>query len=431
MPDVMQLSGPQVEIRDAGALFSRRRLTVVASGRGRHLFQRLQDPRLALLQREELAADQAPDLYVFSAQKPDDVVDALDDTPAEFWARLARGPAGIVFDASGESWPRSPEDTDLLHQVLDRIGIAPERAVLVTQNRCCRDGYERRAAARGAAPMAVLNYDLWIRRLFARHAPNGDHKLNKRRKRFRERQPSRSKRFISLNLTPRVSKVLLLQRLMRDGLWDQGFISFGGFPRGAPTYVPPRKRFGRRMLEDPHFGDLAQELSPWLRPLDQLGRVLFLHREVEGSLKVELASDAALPHYNDSWFSIITESEMSELPLRITEKPFSALMNFHPLVMFGNPGSLALIRSFGFETFGAVIDESYDEEPDPRKRFEMAYREVERLCRVDEAELARGESALHETLQFNAQWGLTRLPSIYRDQIDVRLVDDIIAAVGL
>ncbi len=86
--------------------------------------------------------------------------------------------------------------------------------------------------------------------------------------------------------------------------------------------------------------------------------------------------------------------------------------------MFGNPGSLALIRRLGFVTFPELVDESYDEEPDPARRFELAFAQLRRLCRLDEAELAQMIGGMRDKLVFNMSWGLTRLPRLYADTLD-------------
>ncbi len=41
------------------------------------------------------------------------------------------------------------------------------------------------------------------------------------------------------------------------------------------------------------------------------------------------------------------------------------------------------------------------------------------------------EAAIAEKMIFNARWGLTRLQTVYRDQRDVALVNDILSLVDL
>jgi hypothetical protein len=140
---------------------------------------------------------------------------------------------------------------------------------------------------------------------------------------------------------------------------------------------------------------------------------------------------ADLKEYTESWFSVVTETEMRPRPSRITEKVLKPLVNFHPMILFGNPGSLRMVRDYGFVTFENVIDESYDDEPDPRRRFDKAYLELERLCTLDERALLRMEAEIEDRLRFNAHWGLTRLPADIRRDRDAALVDSILSVTGL
>ena len=50
-------------------------------------------------------------------------------------------------------------------------------------------------------------------------------------------------------------------------------------------------------------------------------------------------------------------------------------------------GSLKKLRELGFKTFYPYIDESYDEEPDELKRFNMVMEQVNKLCSMELPEL--------------------------------------------
>jgi hypothetical protein len=51
------------------------------------------------------------------------------------------------------------------------------------------------------------------------------------------------------------------------------------------------------------------------------------------------------------------------------------------------------------------------------------------LCRLDDEALGQLEARTSDRLIFNARWGLTRFPGIYRAQRDTSLVNEILAAV--
>jgi hypothetical protein len=397
-------------------------LTVLVPEDERTILNLVDDPRLHVRPQH----DATPDLVVLAANQLVDLV-RLAGPQAEALARMAAGARTVVFDASAEGTPYYPEHVALMHRFLERIGLRPEQGIYLTQDRTYAAAYEAGSAQR----MRVIACDFWIRRFFDEVKSSGGLAYASRLRRFQGRQRARARRFISLNLTVRVSKLFFLLSLLRDGLWDRGFVSVGGFERTSQLKPRDKGLFAKRMRATAGFADLTAELAPLLPQLESKGEILLgaLNARRRDGMVVWSVRFADLEEYDDSWFSAITETEMTAEPVRITEKPLSALVNFHPIVMFGNPGALGMIRSLGFETFQGAIDERYDEVADPRRRFDMAYGEFARLCRMDEAEMGKLEAELAEKLVFNARWGLTELPRIYREQLDGALVDRILAAI--
>jgi hypothetical protein len=213
-------------------------------------------------------------------------------------------------------------------------------------------------------------------------------------------------------------------------LWDDGFISFGGFKRKVSGPGKGRPSVDELQRALPGFEDLVIELAPGLDHLDRLGRTL-LGLEQHGWKNIDLgqASTASdLVEYEQSWFTVITETEMRPRPSRITEKVIKPLVNFHPLIVFGNPGALKMIREYGFVTFEDLFDESYDDVEDPRQRFDRAYEQVVRACGWSDDRWRQAERRIEHALVFNARWGLTEFPTAYRRRHDVALVDRILGA---
>lgn len=277
--------------------------------------------------------------------------------------------------------------------------------------------------------MEVVVHDYWIWNSLSHFVSNGEEVYRQRFDTFQSRRGRRTKRFVSLNRTPRPTKVLFLMHLLRDGFWNAGFISFGGFRKNGKRR-PSREEMMRAL---PGFEDLIDDLMPHMETLARTERQL-LGMEQHGWTRLELwnaAIAADLAEYADSWFSVVTETEMRGHPSRITEKTLKPLVNFHPLIILGNPGSLRMVREYGFVTFEDVIDESYDDELIPRRRFELAYTEFTRLCHMEESDWSQMERAIRDRLAFNAQWGLTRLSSDMRRQEDAKLVDAVLGAVSL
>ena len=393
---------------------------------GKSLFARLGDKRVRTYP-SDWAGPIEPDLVVLPCSQISKFDAGAIRIPDSVARRLWGGQASLVFDASLEGLPHTDAWTGAMLDVLGGLGVPSGRAIYVTQDRCWRADHLAWCAEHGQAPMAVLEYDYWIGRFFAGVAKGGEAAYQARLERFRRRSPHRSRRFLSLNWTVRPAKALFLLRLMRDGLWDQGWISFGGFEVLKQAKNRNLLQFAKAMRREAAFADLVAELAPDLPKLDALGQVSLGPPE-SGQEDPNLTGDAGLAAYDDSWFSVVTESEMRDRFSRTTEKPFKALVNFHPMILLASPGALAFVRGLGFQSFGDLFDEAYDEEPDPRRRFELVYQQLHRLCASPEHELASAEAALAETLDFNARWGLTRMPEIWRDRIDREFVDALAAA---
>ena len=80
--------------------------------------------------------------------------------------------------------------------------------------------------------------------------------------------------------------------------------------------------------------------------------------------------------YNDSLHNIKTHN------LFITEKTWRPIHTGHPFIISGNPGTLKILREWGFETFPEIFDESYDEYHG-KQRDKFIVSEVERVCKLD------------------------------------------------
>ena len=392
---------------------------------GKNALERMTSPKVRLISEAE-ATHASHSVTVLPSSLDLGFIDRFEEIPDGAWEPARRGRGKVVFDASGEGWPHSPDRTRALHGFLERAGVPRTQGVYMTQDRGYAADYQAHCEAIGdGPPMKVIVYDYWVRIVARQHEQLGSQTFEARLAAYRARGRRRERRFLSLNRNLRPTKALFLLRLMRDGLWDRGMISFGGVQTRRR-----RKGFADGELEAHLFGekafaDLNAELQSLLPRFEALGRRIF--RAEQFDPRYGPVMDEALAEYGQTWFSVIPETEMRDRPSRITEKPLKALMNFHPFMVLGNPGSLAMLRAYGFESYPQLFDESYDEELDPRRRFEMVYRQLERLCALDEAELDRLDRQIEETVIHNARNAMIALPARFRSQFDPELVRDILA----
>jgi len=113
--------------------------------------------------------------------------------------------------------------------------------------------------------------------------------------------------------------------------------------------------------------------------------------------------------YNDTAYSIITETDHDNTLSFYTEKTAKALIARRLFVAFSGYKFLQNLRMHGFQTFGDVIDESYDLILDDTERYTAAFEQVKRLCAMDQAEvLAKIQPVLehNHNLIMNTDWTL-------------------------
>jgi len=91
--------------------------------------------------------------------------------------------------------------------------------------------------------------------------------------------------------------------------------------------------------------------------------------------------------YNDSYYSVVAETNAVNEFNFYTEKVVKPILGRRLFVAVAGQGYLQRLRSFGFKTFGDVIDESYDSEPDSLLRWKMAMDQVQFLTTQDPVEI--------------------------------------------
>lgn len=403
---------------------------MVATGPGKTLFSHLGDPRVQMGKAYK-AWRNPPQVVVVALQDRNALEEARANVREDTWQRVAAGQAVLVFDMSGEGDVHTAERTERLHGFARELGFSAARCVYVTQDRNYAADYAAYLGDPAAPAMRVLNYDYYIKRFFQQYEEGGRAAYEARLKDFGARKPERDRRFVCLNRSVRSNKLFFLLSLLRDGLWDRGFISFSGFNKSSNEYAKNYAFMRDEILATPGFADLAAELLPQMDVLNAKGQVV-LGKPKDQPLKQFLLTvtlgEHNLPEVQRSWFTVVNETEITG-PRRITEKPFKSLVDFHPTIIIGNHGALPLIKELGFHTFDGYFDESYDAIDNPRERFDAVYAQVRRLCELSEAEMARKEAEVFAALKHNAKWGLTRLPGIYRDKLDRRFIEAVMASV--
>lgn len=91
-------------------------------------------------------------------------------------------------------------------------------------------------------------------------------------------------------------------------------------------------------------------------------------------------------YYDESYFSLVTETNYFDGPIFLTEKIFKPVLHQHPFILVSVHKSLEQFKSLGYKTFSPYFNEDYDLEENPCKRMMMIVNEVERLCNLSDEE---------------------------------------------
>lgn len=82
------------------------------------------------------------------------------------------------------------------------------------------------------------------------------------------------------------------------------------------------------------------------------------------------SADYNVQDFENTKISIVLETQFDASKIHLTEKICRPIACGHPFVVAAGPGTLKLLRRYGFETFDPWIDESYDNETDSVLRLE-------------------------------------------------------------
>lgn len=84
-----------------------------------------------------------------------------------------------------------------------------------------------------------------------------------------------------------------------------------------------------------------------------------------------------------------------------TEKTTRCLYTGKPFILMGTVGQLAKLHTMGFKTFAPWIDESYDQEPNMHKRFDLICHEISRLDQLPKQQLDQVIKEINSIAEYN------------------------------
>jgi hypothetical protein len=158
---------------------------------------------------------------------------------------------------------------------------------------------------------------------------------------------------------------------------------FRDFVFDAVTVSSNRQKFfmtyGRRPVTTSFSKYQWEPEVEFVRPfMSSIDQVTYLGQSIKLSLIVPITI------YNQCAYSIITETNAFNQYSFFTEKIAKPLLAKRLFVVFTGYNFLHNLQKLGFRTFDNVIDESYDNILDDTERWTAAFRQVEKLCSMDQ-----------------------------------------------
>ena len=82
--------------------------------------------------------------------------------------------------------------------------------------------------------------------------------------------------------------------------------------------------------------------------------------------------------------SVVLETVVDGSKIHLTEKILRPIACGHPFLLAAGPGALAYLRSYGFQTFDSIFNESYDQETDTVKRLELIVKTMHQIQQLND-----------------------------------------------
>lgn len=132
---------------------------------------------------------------------------------------------------------------------------------------------------------------------------------------------------------------------------------------------------------------------------------------------LEVSKKTDIDVIKSTFVSLITESDVNDDVLFISEKTFKPIYNCQPFIILGNVGTLRYLKEFGFKTFDNWWDESYDNESNLTKRIDKILNVLEFICNKSDDELIVILNEMEETLIHNQTLLMQKKPLSFLNKL--------------
>jgi hypothetical protein len=190
--------------------------------------------------------------------------------------------------------------------------------------------------------------------------------------------------FMSFNKGPKLHRFALLANLMRYNLLNDTNWSF------IPNFFVQYKNRYKKILNDNEIENLNEEINYFnnlkLKVSDYESEYLTFNEKNDLIMRypnLNVGGNPELPfNYENSYVNITTESDYfnDNKTIHITEKSLKPFFYYQIPIFLATTGHIKKLKErYDFDFFDDIIDNTYDNEIDDKKRFKMIIKEILRL----------------------------------------------------
>ncbi len=219
----------------------------------------------------------------------------------------------------------------------------------------------------------------------------------------------------SANCNVKEERLHLYQFLEEGNYWDKVNTSFF-----LPLYNRNKKRFDISDFVNEKFlyANTGNE-STFVSHLGDLDLNISYHPKKLKYDNFNQVKNLALNDCAESLFQLIFETRYhSPCGIVLSEKIFKGFCYKTPFIIFAQYGVLKLLKEIGFKTFDWLVDESYDNEIDDKKRLRLIFEEVDRLLNTPKEDLNKIIEIHSDVLEYNYklinEFALSEIDKVYK-----------------
>lgn len=107
--------------------------------------------------------------------------------------------------------------------------------------------------------------------------------------------------------------------------------------------------------------------------------------------------------YSDAFCAVVNLTRFADFGSYVDEKVLMPMLAKRPFIVLGKAGSLGLLKSYGFKTFGDFWDESYDSISNNEERLRSIFKLIDRIDQITVLDLQKILKEMEPILEHNQQ----------------------------